>query len=146
MGTHLQRYAHIYKLHSSNFDWGNSVDRRVLHDALAVANMNLSSDQREALFPEKKKQTKLKQNLARPTQAPEEEDLQPLSFDEQEALSESINLLPERLLPGAMQIIRESEIVNDDDDEIDLDIDQLDTKTQRKLQKFVMQVRLATMP
>jgi len=83
---------------------------------------------------------------AYPTQAPVEEDLQPLSFDEQEALSESINLLPERLLPGAMQIIRESEIVNDDDDEIDLDIDQLDTKTQRKLQKFVMQVRLATMP
>lgn len=80
-----------------------------------------------------------------PTQAPKE-DLQPLSFDEQEALSESINLLPERLLPGAMQIIRESVIVNDDDDEIDLDIDQLDTKTQRKLQKFVMQVRLATMP
>lgn len=76
---------------------------------------------------------------AYPTQAPVEEDLQPLSFDEQEALSESINLLPERLLPGAMQIIRESEIVNDDDDEIDLDIDQLDTKTQRKLQKFVMQ-------
>ena len=76
-----------------------------------------------------------------PTQAPMEEDLQPLSFDEQEALSEAINLLPERLLPGAMQIIRESEIVNDDDDEIDLDIDQLDTKTQRKLQKFVMQVR-----
>ena len=45
-----------------------------------------------------------------------------------------------------MQIIRESEIVDDDDDEIDLDIDQLDTKTQRKLQKFVMQVRLTTMP
>jgi hypothetical protein len=39
-----------------------------------------------------------------------EEDLQPLSFDEQEALSEAIYLLPERLL------IRESEIVNDDDD------------------------------
>merc|ERR1711966_380436 len=76
---------------------------------------------------------------AYPTQAPVEEDLQPLSFDEQEALSESINLLPERLLPGAMQIIRESEIVNDDDDEIDLDIDQLDTKTQRKLQSFVME-------
>ena len=63
-------------------------------------------------------------------------------------LSEAIYILPlpERLLPGAMQIIRESEIVNDDDYEIDLDIDQLDMKTQRKLQKFVMQVRLATMP
>jgi len=71
-----------------------------------------------------------------PTQAPGE-DLQPLPFIEQEALSEAINLLPERLLPGAMQIIREADFVNDDDDEIDLDIDQLDTKTQRKLQSFV---------
>jgi hypothetical protein len=74
-----------------------------------------------------------------PVQAPTEVDLQPLSFEEQEALSEAINLLPERLLPGAMQIIRESDLVNDDDDEIDLDIDQLDTKTQRKLQAFVME-------
>jgi len=97
----------------------------------------------------KPKKKKAKKEIAEPTssvyQSPEtyptpmEEDLQPLSFEEQEALSESINLLPERLLPGAMQIIRESEIVDDDDDEIDLDIDQLDTKTQRKLQKFVMQ-------
>lgn len=71
--------------------------------------------------------------------SPMVEDLQPLSFEEQEALSDSINLLPERLLPGAMQIIREADFVNDDDDEIDLDIDQLDTKTQRKLQQFVME-------
>jgi hypothetical protein len=75
-----------------------------------------------------------------PTQAPTaEEELQPLSFQEQEALSEDINLLPERLLPGAMQIIRESDFVNDDDDEVDLDLDQLDTRTQRKLQAFVME-------
>jgi hypothetical protein len=78
-----------------------------------------------------------------PTQAPAVENLMPLSFEEQEALSEAINLLPEKLLPGAMQIIREADFVNDDDDEIDLDIDQLDTMTQRKLQSFVMEVRLA---
>ena len=78
-----------------------------------------------------------------PTQAPVVENLLPLSFEEQEALSDAINLLPENLLPGAMQIIREADFVNDDDDEIDLDIDQLDTKTQRKLQRFVMEVRLA---
>jgi hypothetical protein len=71
------------------------------------------------------------------------ENLLPLSFEEQEALSDAINLLPESLLPGAMQIIREADFVNDDDDEIDLDIDQLDTRTQRKLQRFVMEVRLA---
>ena len=78
-----------------------------------------------------------------PTQAPVMENLVPLSFEEQEALSEAINLLPERLLPGAMQIIREADFVNEDDDEIDLDIDQLDTRTQRKLLSFVMEVRLA---
>ncbi|KAL3771780.1 hypothetical protein ACHAW5_002394 [Stephanodiscus triporus] len=72
-----------------------------------------------------------------PTQAPVVENLLPLSFEEQEALSDAINLLPENLLPGAMQIIREADFVNDDDDEIDLDIDQLDTKTQRKLQNQV---------
>ena len=52
-----------------------------------------------------------------PTQAPVVEDPEPLSFEEQEALSEAINLLPEWLLPGAMQIIREADFVNDDDDE-----------------------------
>jgi hypothetical protein len=69
------------------------------------------------------------------------ENPEPLSFEEQEALSEAINLLPEWLLPGAMQIIREADFVNDDDDEIDLDLDQLDTITQRKLQSYVMEVR-----
>jgi hypothetical protein len=79
------------------------------------------------------------------SQASVVENLQPLTFEEQEALSDAINLLPERLLPDAMNIIRESDFVNDDDDEIDLDIDQLDTRTQRKLQRFVMEVRLPSM-
>lgn len=79
------------------------------------------------------------------SQASVVENLQPLTFEEQEALSDAINLLPERLLPDAMKIIRESDFVNDDDDEIDLDIDQLDTRTQRKLQRFVMEVRLPSM-
>ena len=71
---------------------------------------------------------------------------QPLTFDEQEALSEAINQLADNLLPGAMQIIREADFVNDDDDEVDLDIDQLDTRTQRKLLCYVMEVssRLCT--
>ena len=81
-------------------------------------------------------------NKARAAEPVMEENLEPLSFEEQEALSDSINLLPDHLLPGAMLIIREADFVNDDDDEIDLDNDQLDTKTQRKLQKFVMEVRL----
>ncbi|KAL7465019.1 hypothetical protein ACHAXS_005346 [Conticribra weissflogii] len=68
-------------------------------------------------------------------------DLAPLTLVEQEALSNAINQLPESLLPGAMQIIREADFVDEDDDEIDLDIDQLDTRTLRRLQRFVMEVR-----
>ena len=86
----------------------------------------------------KKKKTK-KETQAQPVQV--QVAAQPLSFEEQEALSDAINELPERLLLGAMQIIREAVVVNDDDEEIDLDIDQLDSRTQRSLQKFVMEVR-----
>jgi len=64
VGSHLQRYVHVYKLHSINFDWGNTVDRRVLHDVLAVVDMNLSPAQRETLFPKMIKKKLPKQNLA----------------------------------------------------------------------------------
>ena len=81
-----------------------------------------------------------------PMQAPLAEDLQPLSYEEQEALAESINGLPERLLYSAMQIIRESV---PDIDELDIsscpDVDLLPLKTQRKLQSFVMEVSLTTL-
>ncbi len=100
----------------------------------------------QSMKPKKKKPKKTiesrspsPQPKSYPTQAPVVDE--PLSFEEQEALSEAINLLPEWLLPGAMQIIREADFVNDDDDEVDLDLDQLDTITQRKLQSYVMEVR-----
>ncbi|KAL7458519.1 hypothetical protein ACHAWC_010106 [Mediolabrus comicus] len=93
------------------------------------------SDYGESAKPKKKKAKKEPQ--AQPVQV--QVAAQPLSFEEQEALSDAINELPERLLLGAMQIIREADVVNDDDEEIDLDIDQLDSRTQRRLQKFVME-------
>lgn len=71
------------------------------------------------------------------------EESRPLSLKEQEALTETINLLPDDRLPGVIQIIRESTHLNGDEEEIDLEIDQLDTVTQRKLQRYVLQVRLA---
>lgn len=71
------------------------------------------------------------------------EESKPLSLKEQEALTETINLLPEDRLPGVIQIIRESSThIGGDEEEIDLEIDQLDTVTQRKLQRYVLQVRL----
>lgn len=70
-------------------------------------------------------------------------NLEALTIEEQEALSEDINNLPEHLLPGAMDIIRQADGVNDDDDEIDLDLDMLDIRTQRKLQQYISEVRCA---
>lgn len=95
------------------------------------------SDYGEPAKPKKKKAKK------EPQAVPAPEKVVDLSFEEQTALSQAINELPERLLIGAMQIIREADVgYDDDDEEIDLEIDQLDSKTQRKLQKFVQEVRL----
>jgi hypothetical protein len=67
----------------------------------------------------------------------------PLTLEEQEQLTETINTLPPEKLPGVIKIIRESGTFGDDEEEIDLEIDQLDTVTQRKLQRFVMKVRFS---
>jgi len=66
------------------------------------------------------------------------DDESPLTLKEQEVLTETINKLPPERLPGVIQIIRESASLNGDEDEIDLEIDQLDTMTQRKLQRYVL--------
>jgi len=62
----------------------------------------------------------------------------PLTLEEQEILTESINSIAPDKLPGVIQIIRESTKLNGDEEEIDLEIDQLDTATQRKLQRYVL--------
>jgi hypothetical protein len=73
--------------------------------------------------------------------APVEEE-KPLTVKEQEALTENINLLPDDRLEGAIKIIREATNLGDED-EIDLEIEVLDIATQRKLQRYVLQVRPA---
>jgi hypothetical protein len=70
-----------------------------------------------------------------------EDDSAPLTLEEQELLTETINDLPHEHLGGVIQIIREAAPVGADEDEIDLEIDQLDHKTQRKLLRHVMKVR-----
>jgi len=70
---------------------------------------------------------------------PTDED-KPLTLKEQKILTETINALDPSNFPGVIQIIRESADLDDDEEEIDLEIDQLDTVTQRKLQKYVMKV------
>jgi len=69
--------------------------------------------------------------------APVVDENRPLTLEEQEQLTETINYLPPEHLGGVIQIIREAAPVGADEDEIDLEIDQLDTKTQRKLLRHV---------
>eukprot|EP00591_Stephanopyxis_turris_P018395 CAMPEP_0195540294 /NCGR_PEP_ID=MMETSP0794_2-20130614/50499_1 /TAXON_ID=515487 /ORGANISM="Stephanopyxis turris, Strain CCMP 815" /LENGTH=1491 /DNA_ID=CAMNT_0040674361 /DNA_START=638 /DNA_END=5113 /DNA_ORIENTATION=- len=94
----------------------------------------------------KKNSKKRKKSLAKkeeaaptpesPAPTEEEEDEQPLSHHEQELLTDTINQISSDKLYGIIEIIRESTKLGDED-EIDLEIDQLDTRTQRKLQRYV---------
>ena len=68
------------------------------------------------------------------------DETKPLTLQEQETLTETINNMPADHIPGVIQIIRESASLNGDEDEIDLEIDQLDTVTQRKLLRHVSKV------
>jgi hypothetical protein len=80
-----------------------------------------------------------------PSRVPIEEV--PLTLEEQQALTTAINnivnTMSEDKLNTVIEIIRESAELNDDDDEIDLEIDQLSTATQRKLLNFVNKVSLS---
>lgn len=92
--------------------------------------------------PERKKAPKRKiENVAVAESAPVDDSM-PLTLEEQELLTETINDLPPEHLGGVIQIIREAAPVGADEDEIDLEIDQLDTKTQRKLLRHVMKVSI----
>lgn len=90
----------------------------------------------EPVMKSKPKKSKTKKSKAPPTPVFVEES--PLTFEEQEELTDAINNISADMLTGIIQIIRESATVADDEDEIDLEIDALDTATQRKLQRFVM--------
>ena len=67
----------------------------------------------------------------------------PLSYDEQLALSEAMNRVPERFLPEVMEFLK-SRTRNQGTErieEIDIEIDELDAKSQRELFQMVMEVR-----
>lgn len=91
---------------------------------------------------EKKKPAKRKSEVAAVEEPPPTADESaPLTLDEQELLTETINELPPEHLGGVIQIIREAAPVGADEDEIDLEIDQLSYVTQRKLLRHVSKVR-----
>jgi bromodomain-containing factor 1 len=93
--------------------------------------------------PEKKKAPKRKSDFDEPVVNPQ--DSEPLSHEEQEFLTETINDLPQEHIDGVIQIIREATQVGADETELDLEIDQLDNKTQRKLLRHVQKVSICWM-
>ena len=95
-----------------------------------------------------KKKAKKKTEAPKPKKQPQqqqpvivEDDSTPLTLQEQEFLTETIPELPPDNLHGVIQIIREAAKLTGEEDEIDLEIDQLDTSTQRKLLRYVTKVR-----
>lgn len=110
-------------------------------DAMSVTSVPTSTAIPSAPAPsaistERKKPVKRKSEAISSEVAPIDDSM-PLTLDEQELLTETINDLPPEHLGGVIQIIREAAPVGADEDEIDLEIDQLDTKTQRKLLRHV---------
>ena len=68
----------------------------------------------------------------------QDSSLLPLSYTEQEHLTASINNMHEDLLPGMLDILREvGKAPHDDESELHLELDELDTRTQRALQRYV---------
>lgn len=120
------------------------------NDAMSVTSvpMSVKSSSLAALppapapAPERKKPVKRKSEQAMSEPPVSVDDSRPLTLDEQELLTETINELPPEHLGGIIQIIREAAPVGADEDEIDLEIDQLDTKTQRKLLRHVSKVSI----
>ena len=69
---------------------------------------------------------------------PPNDDQRPMTFDEKRTLSMNINKLPSGKLNKVLQIIAESMPLGDqNDEEIEIDIGALDTKTLRELQRYV---------
>ena len=69
----------------------------------------------------------------------------PLTHEEQEELTYGINMMSEDKLEVVIGIIRESNNIGDEDEEIDLEIDQLSTATQRKLFNFLLKVSICNL-
>jgi hypothetical protein len=108
---------------------------------LTAALSSPSTDVLPVAAAEKKKPAK-KKELPKVVEKPVEEDSRPLTLQDQELLTETINDLPADHLHGVIQIIRDAAGLTGEEDEIDLEIDQLDAVTQRTLLRHVSKVRL----
>ena len=105
-----------------------------------TSGTNTKSTYANASAPEKKPVKRKAENVKVVDSAPSEDEATPLSNEEREWLTENISELPQEHLGGVLQIIRQAASVELDEDEIEIDIDQLDHHTQRKLMKHVLKV------
>ncbi len=143
----VQTYTALAELSSDEVgSGGRSSARSGLggYDLLASASSTASHVKGSSVG---KKKAKKKAEAPKPKkQQPQqpivpEDDSLPLTLQEQEFLTETIPELPPDNLHGVIQIIREAAKLTGEEDEIDLEIDQLDTSTQRKLLRYVTKVR-----
>lgn len=104
----------------------------------SAANTKSVSAPAPAPATEKKPVKKKAENVKPVDSTASEDEATPLSNEEREWLTENISELPQEHLGGVLQIIREAARVELDEDEIEIDIDQLDHRTQRKLIKHVL--------
>ena len=117
-------------------------ERVSMPSTTASGSVPKSTSSAPAPAPKKKSTKRKAERIAEEEYVPPmyEDDNTPLTHQEQELLTETINELQPEQLGGVIQIIREAAPVGADEDEIDLEIDQLDTSTQRKLFRHVMKV------
>ncbi len=79
---------------------------------------------------------------AAPAPVQRKKEVRPLSYQEKRQLGQDINCLGEDEIVKVVEIIQESGgPLGKDDEDIELDIDSLDTPTLKKLQKFVKQAK-----
>ncbi len=140
----VQTYTALAELSS---DEAGSGGRSSTRSGLAGYDMLASTSSTSKTSSASKKKTKKKAEAPKPKkQQPQqpiipEDDSVPLTLQEQEFLTQTIPELPSDNLHGVIQIIREAAKLTGEEDEIDLEIDQLDTSTQRKLLRYVTKVR-----
>ena len=150
----VQTYTALAELSSDEPESGGRGNSRTsgLGGYDLLASTSATSSQTKAGATATKKKTKKKAEAPKTSAAEKkkqqqqqqpiipEDDSVPLTLQEQEFLTETIPNLPPDNLHGVIQIIREAAKLTGEEDEIDLEIEELDTSTQRKLLRYVTKV------
>lgn len=135
-GQVVQTYTLLANMSSDSVDQEGSATDATVTSSIPIPPITPLPEPSLPSLQEKRKAPKREEKPA-----PVINEDKPLTFEEQQQLTDTINNLPAEKLPGVINIIRESGSFGDDEEEIDLEIDALDTVTQRKLQRYVAKVK-----